>query len=175
MSQQQCGIRFGKRDHTRGKNLVLGKQYWSHISSTRRELFSRKTNYSMYDALTVCCRYPLVSRLRQVLSPVGSLYGLSPMFEIWSWNAHVSLILFSTDEEKKHLYTLEYFVDVWLFSFLKFSGSLRGSARIVDRRTTTPCQTKKTTLVALGHALQDLASLGASWAHTHDVCIVLVE
>jgi hypothetical protein len=38
--------------------------------------------------------------------------------------AHVFLVFFSADEEKKPLYALEYFVDVWFFSLLRFSASL---------------------------------------------------
>jgi len=38
--------------------------------------------------------------------------------------AHVFLVFFSADEEKKHVYALEYFVDVWFFSLLWFSASL---------------------------------------------------
>ena len=38
--------------------------------------------------------------------------------------AHVFLVFFSADEEKKHVYALEYFVDVWFFSLLRFSASL---------------------------------------------------
>ncbi len=38
--------------------------------------------------------------------------------------AHVFLVFFSSDEEKKHVYTLEYFVDVWFFSLLRFDASL---------------------------------------------------
>jgi hypothetical protein len=37
---------------------------------------------------------------------------------------HVSLVLFSAEEEKMHVYALEYFVDVLLFSFLRFGASL---------------------------------------------------
>ena len=38
--------------------------------------------------------------------------------------AHVFLVFFSADEEKKHVYALEYFVDVWFFSLLRFGASL---------------------------------------------------
>jgi hypothetical protein len=40
--------------------------------------------------------------------------------------AHVFffLVFFSADEEKKHVYALEYFVDVWFFSLLWFGASL---------------------------------------------------
>ncbi len=38
--------------------------------------------------------------------------------------AHVFLVFYSADEEKKHVYALEYFVDVWFFSLLQFSASL---------------------------------------------------
>jgi hypothetical protein len=38
--------------------------------------------------------------------------------------AHVFLVFFSADEEKKHVYALQYFVDVWFFSLLRFSASL---------------------------------------------------
>jgi hypothetical protein len=34
------------------------------------------------------------------------------------------LVFFSVDEEKKYVYTLEYFVDVWFFSLLWFGVSL---------------------------------------------------
>ena len=42
-------------------------------------------------------------------------YGLSPMFQIGgdgNFYAHVFLVFFSADEEKKHVYALEY---VWGF------------------------------------------------------------
>jgi hypothetical protein len=34
------------------------------------------------------------------------------------------LVFFSADKEKKHVYALEYFVDVWFFSLLWFGASL---------------------------------------------------
>ncbi len=37
---------------------------------------------------------------------------------------HVLLVFFSADEEKKHVYTLDYFIVVWFFSFLWFGVSL---------------------------------------------------
>ena len=36
---------------------------------------------------------------------------------------HVFLVFFSADEEKKHVYALECFVDVWFFSLLWFGAS----------------------------------------------------
>ncbi len=37
---------------------------------------------------------------------------------------HVCLVLFSAEEEKMHAYAVKYFVDVLLFSFLRFGASL---------------------------------------------------
>ncbi len=49
-------------------------------------------------------------------------------FSEWEMETFLSLtfflVFFSTDEEKKHVYALEYFVDVWFFSLLWFSDSL---------------------------------------------------
>jgi hypothetical protein len=49
-------------------------------------------------------------------------------FRFWErWKlfiAHVFHVFFSADEEKKHVYALEYFVDVLFFSFLRFGASL---------------------------------------------------
>ena len=45
--QQQLGAGFGtEQQRTRRTSLFLGKQYWPHISNTRRALFSRKANSS---------------------------------------------------------------------------------------------------------------------------------
>jgi hypothetical protein len=42
--------------------------------------------YRDFPLRPACCRYPLVSRPRQVMSPVlGRVYGLSPMFQIGRW------------------------------------------------------------------------------------------
>ena len=47
-----------------------------------------------------------------------------PDWERWKlFIAHVFHVFFSADEEKKHVYALEYFVDVWFFSFLRFGAS----------------------------------------------------
>ena len=51
---------------------------------------------------------------------------LRQMFQIERWKlfiAHVFLVFFSVDEEKKHVYALECFVDVWFFSLLRFGAS----------------------------------------------------
>jgi hypothetical protein len=48
----------------------------------------------------------LVFISRQVMSPVGRFHVLSPMFEIGSW-AQCSLVLFSAQEENKHVFALE--------------------------------------------------------------------
>ncbi len=49
-------------------------------------------------------------------------------FSDWEMETFLSLtfflVFFSTDEEKKHVYVLEYFVDVWFFLLLWFSDSL---------------------------------------------------
>jgi hypothetical protein len=37
--------------------------------------------------------------------------------------AQVFLVFFWADEEKKHVYALEYFVDVWFFSLVRFGAS----------------------------------------------------
>ena len=75
------------------------------------------------------CRNPLVSRSRQVMSFLfwGGSMVLRQMFQIERWKlfiAHVFLVFFSADEERKHVYALEYFVDVWFFSLLWFGASL---------------------------------------------------
>ncbi len=74
------------------------------------------------------CRNPLVSRSRQVMSFLfwGGSMVLRQMFQIGRWKlfiAHVFLVFFSADEEKKHVYALECFVDVWFFSLLRFGAS----------------------------------------------------
>ena len=75
-----------------------------------------------------CCRNPLVSRSRQVMSFL--FWGGSMVANVSDWErckkfiAHVFLVFFSADEEKKHVYALEYFVDVWFFSLLRFGASL---------------------------------------------------
>ena len=74
------------------------------------------------------CRNPLVSRSRQVMSFLfwGGSMVLRQMFQIERWKlfiAHVFLVFFSADEEKKHVYALECFVDVWFFSLLRFGAS----------------------------------------------------
>ena len=48
-----------------------------------------------------CCRYSLVSRSRQVMSPVGRFYVLSQMFEIGSWNDFSLRFLFSYSRQKR--------------------------------------------------------------------------
>ena len=50
--------------------------------------------------------------------------------------AHVFLVFFSADEEKKHVYALEYFVDVWFFSLLRFGASLMCNfcRRVISQR-----------------------------------------
>ncbi len=85
--------------------------------------------YRDFPLRPACCRYPLVSRSRQVMSFL--FWGGSMVFHqccrLGDGNifiTHVFLVFFSADEEKKHVYTLEYFVDVWFFSLLWFSVSL---------------------------------------------------
>jgi hypothetical protein len=56
----------------------------------------------------------------------GGSMVLRQMFQIERWKlfiAHVFLVFFSADEEKKHVYALECFVDVWFFSLLRFGAS----------------------------------------------------
>jgi hypothetical protein len=53
----------------------------------------------------------------------GGSMVLRQMFQIGRWKlfiAHVFLVFFSADEEKKHVYALECFVDVWFFSLLRW-------------------------------------------------------
>jgi len=85
--------------------------------------------YRDFPLRPACCRYPLVSRSRQVMSFLfwGGSMVFRQCFRLGDGNifiAHVFLVFFSADEEKKHVYALEYFVDVWFFSLLRFSASL---------------------------------------------------
>jgi hypothetical protein len=85
--------------------------------------------YRDFPLLPVCCRYPLVSRSRQVMSFLfwGGSMGFRHFFRLGDGNIFVFtffFVFFSADLEKNHVYSLECFVDLWFFSLLWFGTSL---------------------------------------------------